>query len=108
VGKVLLAGEEPQEWTALLSVMIADRPAQHWVAGLKSIEYRTLRNGALDFDTNLGAYMRERPQMLRKHDPDLLRTHLIYPDFEFNFTMVTNAVSPAVQHLNQSTCERKL
>jgi len=108
MGKVLLAGEEPQEWTALLCVVIADRPAQHWVAGLKSIEYRALSDRPLNRDRNLVPHVRERPQMLRKHDTDLLRTHLVYPDFEFNFTMVTNAVSPAVQHLNQSRCERKL
>jgi len=88
--------------------MISDRPAQHRVAGLKSIEYRALSDRPLNRDRNLVPHVRERPQMLRKHDPDLLGTHFIYPDFEFNFTMVTNAVSPAVQHLNQSRCERKL
>jgi hypothetical protein len=100
VGKILFASEESQEWTALLSVMIADRPTQHRIADFKSIKYRALRDRSLNLDRNLAPHMRERPQVLRKHDSDLMGTHLIYP--ESNFTIVTDAASPAVRHLNPS------
>ncbi len=79
MGKILFASEESQEWTTLLSVMIADRPSQHRIAGLKGIEYRPLRDRSLNLDRNLVPHMRECPQMLRKHYPDFLGTHLIYP-----------------------------
>ena len=39
MGQVLLAGEEPQERPALLRDVVADRPAQHRIAGLEGIEY---------------------------------------------------------------------
>src|SRR5260370_42318598 len=44
---VFLAGEEPQERTALLRDMIADRAAQHRILGLEGVEPRALCDGTL-------------------------------------------------------------
>ena len=40
MGQILLAGEEPQERSALPGDMVADRPAQHRVASLERVEGR--------------------------------------------------------------------
>src|SRR6266568_5205832 len=53
VGEVPLAGEEPQERPALLRDVVADRPAQHGIAGLEGVEDRALRSLALDLDLHL-------------------------------------------------------
>ena len=42
--KILLAGEEPHERPALLRDVVADRPAQHRIAGLERVEDRALRD----------------------------------------------------------------
>ena len=66
--KILLASEEAQERPALLRDVIADRPAQHRIAGLERIEHRALRDRALDLERHLAADMRQRSQMLREYD----------------------------------------
>ena len=65
-----LAGEEPQERPALLRDVVADRPAQHRIAGLERVEDRALRGRALDVELHLAVDLRQRPQMIRKHDAD--------------------------------------
>ena len=53
MGQVLLAGEEPQERPAPLGDVVADRPAQHRIAGLERVEDRALRGRALDAELHL-------------------------------------------------------
>ena len=66
--KILLAREEPQEWPPLLRDVIADRPAQHRIAGFERVKYRALRGLALDLQLYLAADPRQPPQMWRQHD----------------------------------------
>ena len=70
VRQILLAGEEPHERPALLRDVIADRAAQHRIAGLERVEDRALRDRALDVELHLAADVRQRPQMRRQHDSD--------------------------------------
>src|SRR2546426_5479397 len=70
VGQILLAGEDPHERSALLREVIADRPAQHRIAGLERVEDRALRGLTLDVERHLAVDVRQRPQMCRKHDSD--------------------------------------
>ena len=50
--------------------MVADRPAQHRVAGLQRVEHRALGDLARDLELHLAVHLRERPQVRREHDPD--------------------------------------
>jgi hypothetical protein len=70
MGQILLAGEESQEWTALLRDLIADRPAQHGIAGLKRVEDRPQRDRAVKLKSYFAADVRQRSQMLRDYDSD--------------------------------------
>src|SRR2546426_1701400 len=70
VGQILLAGEDPHKRAALLRDVIADRPAQHRIAGLERVEDRALRGLTLDVERHLAVDVRQRPQMCRKHDSD--------------------------------------
>jgi hypothetical protein len=70
VGEILLAGEEPQERSALPGDVVADRSAQHRIADLERVQDRALRDRPLDVHLHLAADMRERPQMGREHHPD--------------------------------------
>ena len=70
VGQIPLAGEEPHERSALLRDLVADRPAQHRIAGLECVEDRALRGLALDVDFHLAVDVRQRPQMCREDDAD--------------------------------------
>src|SRR5229473_1520827 len=60
MGEVLLAGEEPQEWTALLHDVIADRAAQHGILCLECVEHCALRDLPLDVEFHLAADVRQR------------------------------------------------
>src|SRR6202158_2873817 len=42
VGEILLAGVEPDEGATLVRDLVADRAAQHRIAGLDRIDYRLL------------------------------------------------------------------
>src|SRR5437016_4667764 len=53
VGQVLLAGEEPDERPALVRDVVADRAAQHRIAGLQRVEDRTLCDRASDIERHL-------------------------------------------------------
>src|SRR5206468_11140747 len=69
-GEILLAGEEPHEWPALLCDVVADRPAQHRIASLERVEDRALRGLALDVERHFAVHVRQRAQMLRQPDSD--------------------------------------
>ncbi len=67
---ILLAGEEPNERSALLRDVVADRPAQHRIAGLQCVEDRALRGLTLDVELHLAVDLRQRSQMYREYDSD--------------------------------------
>ena len=48
--QVLLTGEEPDERPPLLCDVVADRSAQHRIAGLERVEDRALRDLTLDLE----------------------------------------------------------
>ena len=48
VREILLAGEEPDERAARCVTMVADRPPQHRIPGFERVEYRALRDWALE------------------------------------------------------------
>src|SRR6266704_5311405 len=70
VGQILLAGEEPQERPAPLREVVADRPAQHRIAGLERVEDRALRDPTLDVELHLAVDVRQLPQVCREHHAD--------------------------------------
>ena len=70
VGQVLLAGEEAQHRPALAGDVVADRSAQHRIAGFQRLEDRALRDWCLDGELHLAADVRQRSQMLRDYDSD--------------------------------------
>ena len=70
MGQILFAREEPQERPALLSHVIADRTAQHRIAGLQRVKHRALRDLTFDVELDLAADVRQRPQMWRQYDSD--------------------------------------
>src|SRR5258706_7738155 len=70
MGKILLAGEEPQKRPPLLRNMIANRPAQHGIARLERVHHRTLRDRPLNIHLHLAGDVRQAPQVLRKQTPD--------------------------------------
>ena len=70
VGQVLLAGEEPHERPALLRDVVADRPAQHRIAGLERVEDRALRDRPSTSSSTSPSDARQRPQMCGQHDSD--------------------------------------
>ncbi len=67
--QILLAGEEPQERPAPQRAVVADRPAQHRIAGLECVKDRALRSRALNVELDLAVDARQRPQVCREHDP---------------------------------------
>src|SRR2546427_909694 len=70
VGQILLAGEDPHERSASLRDVIADRAAQHRIAGLERVEDRALRDLTLDVELHLAVDVRQLSQMCREHDAD--------------------------------------
>src|SRR3954452_1789809 len=70
MGEVPGAGEEPQERPALARGVVADRPAQHRVAGLERVEDRALRGRNRDGEPHLAVDVRQRPQVRREDDSD--------------------------------------
>jgi len=70
MGQILLAGEEPQERPTLLRDLVADRPAQHGIAGLERVEDRPQRDRAVELKFYFAANVRQRSKMLREYDSD--------------------------------------
>jgi hypothetical protein len=58
VGQVFLASEEPQHRPPLLRNLIADRPAEHGIAGLHGVENGALRDRTLNIELHLGPNLR--------------------------------------------------
>lgn len=48
--------------------MVANRAAQHWIAGLKCVEHRALRDRTFDFKLDFTAYVRQCAKVLWKFD----------------------------------------
>src|SRR5438034_9435353 len=70
VRQILLAREEPDERAALPSRAVTNGAPQHRIGRLHCVEDGALRHRALHVDRDLVADVRERPQMMRKHDAD--------------------------------------
>src|SRR5438552_14413569 len=70
VREILPACEEPYERAALPSRVATYGAPQHRIGGLQCVEDGALRHRALDVERDLVADVRERPQMVRKHDAD--------------------------------------
>src|SRR5438309_5533744 len=70
VREILLAREEPYERAALPSRVVTYGASQHRIGALHCIEDGALRHRALHVERDLVADVRERPQMMRKHDAD--------------------------------------
>src|SRR6185436_9177011 len=64
------AGEEPDEGPTLLRNVIADRAAQHRIAGLEGVEDRSLRDRTLDLELDFARDLGQNPQMRGKNYPD--------------------------------------
>ena len=70
VGEVFFTGEEAQKGAALLRVVVADRAAQHGIAGLERVQHRALCDRALDFERHLAADVRQSSEMEGKDYAD--------------------------------------
>src|SRR3989442_2024165 len=70
VREILLACEEPYERAAFPSRVVTYGAPQHRIGGLQCFEDGALRHRALHVERDLVADLRERPQMMRKHDAD--------------------------------------
>src|SRR6516165_3145029 len=63
VGKILLAGEEPDKCSPLVRDVVADRAAEGRIAGLQRVKDRALRDATLDVELYFAVDPRQRPQM---------------------------------------------
>ena len=70
VRQVLLAGEKPQEWPALLRHVVANSAAQHWIRSFESVQDRAQCRRPLDLKVDFAVDMRQPSQMGRKLDSD--------------------------------------
>ena len=70
VGEILAAGEEAQEWPALLRDMVADRSAQHRIMGFERVEDGALRGLASNLEFDFTANVRQPSQMWRENNAD--------------------------------------
>src|SRR4029077_7081504 len=68
--KILLAGEEPQKWPALLRYMVANRTAQHRINRFQRVDHGALRGRTLDVELHLAGHVRQPAQVCWEHDPD--------------------------------------
>src|SRR6516165_7588201 len=63
--QVFLASKEAQEGPPLSGDVVANRAAQHWIAGLECVEDRAQRGRALDVKLYLAIHVCQRSQMRR-------------------------------------------
>jgi hypothetical protein len=70
MGEVLLAGVKPEERSPLARDMIADRAAEHGIAGFQGAQHRVLRDRRLDFELHLALDTGEDAEVIRKDDAD--------------------------------------
>src|SRR5439155_9732444 len=68
MGQILLACEEPHERPTALRRVVADRPAQHRIAGLECVEDRALCDRTLNLELHLSVEARQHPQVGREHN----------------------------------------
>lgn len=68
--KVLFAGVVPQERSPLLRDVVANRAAEHRVAGLQRVEYRADCDRRLNVELHLGRDVSEHAQVIRNFDSD--------------------------------------
>jgi len=68
--QIFLAGEESQKRPPLPRNLIANRPAQHRIAGLNRVKHRTKRDWTSDVERQFVADVGQRAKMLREYDPD--------------------------------------
>jgi len=68
--EVLTAGEESQERLTLLRDVIADRTAEHRVAGFERVDDGTLRSRTLYVEFHLAADARESSKVRREFNAD--------------------------------------
>jgi hypothetical protein len=57
--QVLFAGKKPKKCPPLLRVVIANRPAQHWISSFESIENRAHRDRARYLELQLALDLRK-------------------------------------------------
>src|SRR5260370_22193852 len=70
VGQVPLACKESQDRPSLLGDVVANRAAQHWIAGLERVQERTPTDPARDVERHLTVDLRQRPQVRGEHHAD--------------------------------------
>jgi len=68
VRPVLVTDKETQERPPLPCHVVADRPAQHGIAGFEGVKDRAQRGDAVNLQMHLAFHAGERPKMLRKYD----------------------------------------
>ncbi len=73
--QIFLASEEAQKRPALLRRLIANRAAQHGIAGFECIEHRAQCDRWLDFDRGLAAKLGQASQMKRQDNADGVQNH---------------------------------
>jgi len=69
-GQIFFAGEESDEWPPPQSVVIANRPAQHWIVYFECIENRAHRGRTFHLKLHLAIHVRQVSQVIWKHDAD--------------------------------------
>jgi hypothetical protein len=70
MGEIFFASEKTQESPPLQGVMIANCATQHRIMRLQGVEHRTLGDGALDWQGNFTADMRQISEMEWEHYAD--------------------------------------
>ena len=68
--QILAAGEEPQERSTLLRLIVTNSASQHRIAGFERVEHHALCSLTLNIELNLAVDLRERAQMCRENDAD--------------------------------------
>jgi hypothetical protein len=76
--EIFFAGEETQEWPALLRDVVADRAAEHRILALKRVEYRALCHLTFDMKADIATNLRKGSQVWRECDSDHGGTHVIW------------------------------
>src|SRR5256712_6712162 len=70
VGQVPLARKESQERPSLRGDVVADRPAEHRIAGLERVEHRAPSDPPQNVELYLALDLGQRPQVRRWAHPD--------------------------------------
>lgn len=70
VRQIFLAGEEAEEWAALLRDVVADGALQDGVAGFEGVEDGADRDGAFDFERDFAGDLGECAEVRGEDDLD--------------------------------------